>query len=67
MALKSVIEAVREAMLEEMRRDEKVFVMGEDVGQRGGVFLATQGFLEEFGQARALDTRWQRPRLWELP
>jgi 2-oxoisovalerate dehydrogenase E1 component beta subunit len=56
MALKSVIEAVREAMLEEMRRDEKVFVMGEDVGQRGGVFLATQGFLEEFGQARALDT-----------
>jgi len=56
MPLKSVIEAVREAMLEEMRRDEKVFVMGEDVGQRGGVFLATQGFLEEFGQARALDT-----------
>ena len=56
MTLKSVIEAVREAMLEEMRRDEKVFVMGEDVGLRGGVFLATQGFLEEFGPARALDT-----------
>ena len=56
MPLKSVIEAIREAMLEEMRRDEKVFVMGEDVGLRGGVFLDTQGFLEEFGQARALDT-----------
>ena len=38
MAVKTVIEAVREAMLEEMRRDERVFVMGEDVGQRGGVF-----------------------------
>ena len=50
MAVKSVIEAVREAMREEMRRDERVFVMGEDVGWRGGVFLATQGFIEEFGE-----------------
>ena len=56
MTVKSVIEAVREAMYEEMQRDDKVFVMGEDVGQRGGVFLATQGFIEEFGEQRAIDT-----------
>ena len=56
MAVKSVIEAIREAMLEEMRRDERVFIMGEDVGQRGGVFLATQGFIEEFGEERVIDS-----------
>jgi len=52
----SVIEAVREALREEMRRDPTVFILGEDVGQRGGVFLATQGFLEEFGRSRVIDT-----------
>ena len=51
MAEQSVIEAVRDAMREEMRRDERVFVMGEDIGARGGVFLATEGFVEEFGEA----------------
>ena len=56
MAVVSVIEAVREAIREEMRRDSKVFVLGEDVGQRGGVFLATQGLLEEFGGERVIDT-----------
>ncbi|MFQ5860973.1 MAG: alpha-ketoacid dehydrogenase subunit beta, partial [Dehalococcoidia bacterium] len=56
MTVKSVIEAVREAMYEEMARDERVFVLGEDVGQRGGVFLATQGFLEAFGEERVIDT-----------
>ena len=49
MAVKSVIEAVREAISEEMARDSKVIVMGEDVGVRGGVFLANQGLSEEFG------------------
>ena len=39
-----------------MRRDERVFVMGEDVGRRGGVFLATNGFLDEFGEDRVMDT-----------
>ena len=39
-----------------MRRDERVFVMGEDVGRRGGVFLATNGFLDEFGESRVMDT-----------
>ena len=56
MAESSVIEAVRQALREEMSRDPQVFVMGEDVGQRGGVFLATQGLLEEFGGARVIDT-----------
>lgn len=56
MAVKTVIEAVREAIQEEMRRDSNVFVLGEDVGRRGGVFLATQGLLEEFGESRVVDT-----------
>ncbi len=56
MAVKSVIEAVREAIREEMQRDPSVFVMGEDVGIRGGVFLATQGLMEEFGEDRIIDT-----------
>jgi 2-oxoisovalerate dehydrogenase E1 component beta subunit len=56
MALKTVLEAVREALFEEMRRDERVFVLGEDVGQRGGVFRATDGLQKEFGELRVLDT-----------
>ena len=56
MAESSVIEAVRQALREEMSRDPMVFVLGEDVGQRGGVFLATQGLLEEFGGSRVIDT-----------
>ena len=56
MAVKTVIEAVREAIQEEMQRDSSVFVLGEDVGLRGGVFLATQGLIEEFGEERVLDT-----------
>ncbi|HMB68410.1 MAG TPA: alpha-ketoacid dehydrogenase subunit beta, partial [bacterium] len=56
MALKTYIEAIRDGMAEELRRDESVFVIGEDVGIYGGAFRATQGFLEEFGDARILDT-----------
>jgi 2-oxoisovalerate dehydrogenase E1 component beta subunit len=55
-AVKTVLEAVHDAMREEMARDERVFVMGEDVGRRGGVFLATEGFLGEFGEGRVIDT-----------
>ena len=43
-------------MREEMARDERVFVLGEDIGARGGVFLATDGLLEEFGEDRVIDT-----------
>jgi 2-oxoisovalerate dehydrogenase E1 component beta subunit len=56
MAEMNVLEAVREAMREEMARDERVFVLGEDVGIRGGVFLATDGFVELFGEERVIDT-----------
>ena len=56
MAVITVLEAIREAMREEMRNDERVFIMGEDIGARGGVFLATDGFLSEFGEERVIDT-----------
>ncbi len=56
MSQKTVIEAVREAMLSEMRRDPDVFIMGEDIAHRGGVFLATDGFVDEFGEERVIDT-----------
>lgn len=56
MAVMNVLEAVREAMREEMLRDERVFVLGEDVGVRGGVFLATDGFVDQFGEERVIDT-----------
>src|SRR3954465_6634452 len=52
----SYLEAIREALLEEMRRDAKVFVLGEDVGAYGGAFGVTQGLYEEFGEARVVDT-----------
>ncbi|UFT97709.1 alpha-ketoacid dehydrogenase subunit beta [Radiobacillus kanasensis] len=56
MAVLSYIQAVTQAMREEMERNEKVFVLGEDVGKRGGVFRATEGLYEQFGDARVLDT-----------
>jgi 2-oxoisovalerate dehydrogenase E1 component beta subunit len=52
----SYLEAIREALVEEMRRDPKVFVLGEDVGAYGGAFGATQGLYEEFGEGRVVDT-----------
>src|SRR5436189_1880730 len=50
------LDAIREALAEEMRRDPKVFVLGEDVGLYGGAFGATKGLHEEFGELRVLDT-----------
>jgi pyruvate dehydrogenase E1 component beta subunit len=52
----SVREALRDAMAEEMRRDERVFVMGEEVAQYQGAYKVTQGLLEEFGPGRVVDT-----------
>ena len=52
----SYLEAIREALTEEMRRDPKVFVLGEDVGAYGGAFGVTQGLYEEFGEMRVVDT-----------
>lgn len=56
MAEMRYIDAIRLAMYEEMRRDERVLVLGEDVGLKGGVFGCTDGFYAEFGEARVLDT-----------
>src|ERR671937_3174162 len=52
----TIVEAVREALREEMRRDARVIVLGEDVGRLGGVFRATDGLLDEFGPDRVVDT-----------
>src|ERR1700745_301094 len=49
------LEAIREGLVEEMRRDPKVFVLGEDVGAYGGAFGVTQGIFDEFGDAGCLD------------
>ena len=51
----SYLEAIREALVEEMRRDPKVFVLGEDVGPYGGAFGVTQGLYEEFGEMRVVN------------
>lgn len=56
MAVMSYIQAVTLAMKEEMERDEKVFVLGEDVGKKGGVFKATEGLYDQFGESRVIDT-----------
>ena len=52
----SVREALRDAMAEEMRRDDKVFVMGEEVGEYHGAYKVTQGLLDECGARRVVDT-----------
>jgi 2-oxoisovalerate dehydrogenase E1 component beta subunit len=52
----TLIEAIRSAMDEELARDERVFVVGEDVSVRGGVFRATQGLAEKYGEKRIIDS-----------
>jgi len=52
----NLVQAVNDALKTEMRLDERVLVLGEDVGVDGGVFRATEGLLEEFGPTRAIDT-----------
>lgn len=56
MTEKNVVTAIHDALHDEMVADDRVVVLGEDVGARGGVFRVTQGFLEEFGEARVIDT-----------
>jgi 2-oxoisovalerate dehydrogenase E1 component beta subunit len=53
---KNLVTAIHDTLHEQMAADERVVVLGEDVGARGGVFRATQGFLEEFGERRVIDT-----------
>jgi 2-oxoisovalerate dehydrogenase E1 component beta subunit len=56
MAVITYLEAIRQALFEEMAADERVFVMGEDVGAYGGAFKVTEGLQERFGDARVIDT-----------
>ena len=56
MALSTYIDAINHALAEEMRRDERVYIIGEDVGVMGGVFKATKGLYEEFGPDRVIDS-----------
>ncbi|MEZ4833591.1 MAG: hypothetical protein R2873_16675 [Caldilineaceae bacterium] len=50
------IQVINEALREEMRRDENVFLIGEDVGHYGGLFRVTRNILDEFGPKRVIDT-----------
>lgn len=56
MSVITVREALRDAMAEELRRDERIFIMGEEVAQYQGAYKVTQGLLEEFGDKRVIDT-----------
>ncbi len=56
MAVLTYLQAITEAIREEMERDDQVFIMGEDVGVKGGVFGATRGLQEKFGELRVMDT-----------
>ena len=56
MALQTIVQTVARTLAEEMARDERVVLLGEDVGKRGGVFLATEGLFDRFGPDRVIDT-----------
>lgn len=56
MAVKTYIEALADGLREEMVRDRSVYMLGEDIGQYGGAFKVTKGFLDEFGPERIVDT-----------
>src|SRR5213595_1011988 len=56
MAEVTFLEALRQGIWEEMERDERVFILGEDVGLYGGAFKVTEGFTKRFGEQRVIDT-----------
>jgi pyruvate/2-oxoglutarate/acetoin dehydrogenase E1 component len=56
MAEITYLEAIREALFEEMQRDENVFMIGEDIGAFGGAFKVTEGLMKQFGEARVIDS-----------
>jgi 2-oxoisovalerate dehydrogenase E1 component subunit beta len=53
---KNVVATIHDTLWDEMKDDDRVLIMGEDVGARGGVFRVTAGFLDEFGEERVIDT-----------
>ena len=56
MAVATYLDAIRQALWEEMERDERVFLLGEDIGVYGGAFKVTAGMMERFGEGRVIDT-----------
>jgi 2-oxoisovalerate dehydrogenase E1 component beta subunit len=56
MAVITYLEAIRQALFEEMARDERVFLLGEDIGVYGGAFKVTEGLQQRFGESRVIDT-----------
>ena len=56
MAEKNIVQTIHDTLWEEMKENDRVLIMGEDVGARGGVFRATADFLDEFGETRVIDT-----------
>jgi pyruvate/2-oxoglutarate/acetoin dehydrogenase E1 component len=56
MTEKNVVTAIRDALHDEMAADDRVMLLGEDVGNRGGVFRISAGWMEEFGEERVIDT-----------
>ncbi len=56
MTTKSIIQSIHDTLWDEMQRDETIIVLGEDVAGKGGVFKATEGFLDAFGELRVIDT-----------
>lgn len=56
MAEKTIIEAIKEGIAEEMAREEQMIILGEDVGLRGGVFRVTEGLIDKYGEERVIDT-----------
>ena len=56
MAVLNMIQAINRTLRDEMKRDDKIVILGEDVGVNGGVFRATEGLIQEFGPNRVLDT-----------
>jgi len=55
-ATKTYLQAISDGLRDEMRRDSRVFLIGEDIGVYGGAFKVTQGFLQEFGDDRVIDS-----------
>ena len=56
MARLTIVEAVQQALKQELTKDENVIILGEDIGANGGVFRATDGLQKEFGENRVIDT-----------
>ena len=60
------VEAVRETLYEAMKNDDRTIILGEDVGNRGNVFLITKDFINEFGPERVIDTHISFDRVFQL-